>query len=89
VADLKPDIVDVDWMVDMDQAHDILGPGIIRCGNLDPVSVIQDKSPEAIFEESRALCTKEKGRGFILSGGCEITVNTPPAHLKAMRDAVL
>jgi uroporphyrinogen-III decarboxylase len=89
VQRLKPDIVDLDWMLDMDQAHDILGPGIIRCGNLDPVSVILNKSPEAIFEESRSLCLKEQGRGFILSGGCEITVNTPPANLKAMQEAAL
>ena len=89
VAELKPDIVDVDWMVDMDLAHEVLGPDIIRCGNLDPVSVIQDKSPEAIFEETRALCLKERGRGFILSGGCEITVNTPGAHLKAMQEAAI
>lgn len=89
VAELKPDIVDVDWMVDMDLAHDMLGPDIIRCGNLDPVSVIQDKSPEAIFEESSALCLKERGRGFILSGGCEITVNTPASNLRAMQEAAI
>lgn len=89
IRDLKPDIVDVDWLVDMDQAFDMLGPEIVRCGNLDPVSVIQDKSPETIFEETRALCLKEKGRGFILSGGCEITVNTPPEHLIAMKEALV
>jgi len=88
IGDLKPDIVDVDWMVDMDQANDILGPEIIRCGNLDPVSVIQDKKPGEIFEESRALCKNEEGRGFILSGGCEITVSTPAENLRAMRKAL-
>ena len=87
LRDLKPDILDLDWMVDMDYAHDIMGPEVIRCGNLDPVSVIQDKRPEAIAEDTRALCMRENGRGFILSGGCEITVNTPPEHLMAMREA--
>ncbi len=89
IHDLKPDIVDLDWMVDMDHAYDVLGPDIIRCGNLDPVSVIQDKNAEAIFEETSALCLKESGRKFILSGGCEITVNTPPEHLKAMKEATI
>ena len=87
IGDVRPDIVDVDWMVDMDRAYDILGPGIIRCGNLDPVSVIQDKDPSAIGEETTALCRNELDRPFILSGGCEITVNTPPDHLRAMREA--
>ncbi len=84
LGDLKPDIVDLDWMVDMDKAYEVLGPEIIRCGNLDPVSVIQDRNPEEIAARTRELCLKEKGRAFILSGGCEITVSTPPAHVKAM-----
>jgi len=85
LRDVKPDIVDIDWMVDMDQAFEKLGPGIIRCGNLDPVSVIQDLDPERIKKESLQLCRMEEDRPFILSGGCEITVNTPAEHLKAMQ----
>jgi MtaA/CmuA family methyltransferase len=87
IRDVKPDIVDIDWMVDMDQACEKLGDEIIRCGNLDPVTVIQDQGAEAIVRESEALCKQEEGRPFILSGGCEITVNTPIEHLKAMRTA--
>jgi MtaA/CmuA family methyltransferase len=83
----RPDIVDLDWMVDMEVAHFVLGPDIIRCGNLDPVGLIQEKSMDAVAEATRRLCHQEKGRGFILSGGCEITVQTPPEHLKAMREA--
>jgi len=89
IRDVKPDIVDIDWMVNMDHARDKLGSDIIRCGNLDPVSVIQDLSPEEIRNDTKHLCKKEAGRPFILSGGCEITVNTPVEHLKAMRLASL
>lgn len=87
LSELDPDIVDVDWMVDMDEAHARLGSRITRCGNLDPVSVIQDAGPDAIRKRTAQLCARESGRGFILSGGCEITVGTPAAHLKAMREA--
>ena len=87
IREVKPDIVDIDWMVDMDRAFEQLGSGIIRCGNLDPVSVIQNRKPEEIRNETEQLCTKEEDRPFILSGGCEITVNTPVEHLKAMRIA--
>jgi MtaA/CmuA family methyltransferase len=89
IRETLPDIVDIDWMVDMEEAHEKLGDGILRCGNLDPVSVIQDKDPEVIGRETRILCDQETGRPFILSGGCEVTVNTPPDHLRAMRDASL
>lgn len=87
IGELRPDIVDIDWMVDMQEAYDKLGEGIVRCGNLDPVSVIQDQDAETIAREVETLCKKEQGRPFILSGGCEITVNTPLEHLKAMRTA--
>ncbi len=89
IGELKPDIVDIDWMVDMQEAYDRLGECIVRCGNLDPVSIIQDQDAEAIARESEALCRQEAGRPFILSGGCEITVNTPEEHLKAMRTVSL
>ncbi len=85
LREIKPDIVDIDWMVDMDQAFEKLGSNIIRCGNLDPVSVIQNQKPGEIREETEQLCKQEKGRPFILSGGCEITVNTPVEHLRTMR----
>lgn len=85
IGEVKPDIVDIDWMVNMDHAAERLGTDIIRCGNLDPVSVIQDFSVEEIRNETELLCRKEEDRPFILSGGCEITVNTPVEHLKAMR----
>jgi len=87
--DVKPDIVDLDWMVDMDHAEGVLGKDIFRCGNLDPVASIQDKDPEKISQAVRQLCDLEKDRNFILSGGCEITVNTPVENLRAMRDASL
>ncbi len=85
----RPDIVDLDWMVDMDRAYETLGAGIVRCGNLDPVRLIQEKSEETIALATKRLCNRESDRRFILSGGCEITVRTPPEHLRAMREASL
>lgn len=87
IRELKPNILDIDWMVDMDEAGRVLGDKIIRCGNLDPVAVIQDKSADEIRQDTENLCLKEVDRRFILSGGCEITVNTPAENLKVMRDA--
>jgi len=89
IREVEPDIVDIDWMVDMDEAREKLGDGIIRCGNLDPVAVIQDLNAREIRQEAEQLCSKEEGRAFILSGGCEITVNTPHSNLKALRQASL
>lgn len=87
IREVKPNILDIDWMVDMDEANRALGDKIIRCGNLDPVTVIQDKSADEVRQLTEQLCLKEMNRSFILSGGCEITVNTPVENLKAMREA--
>ncbi len=83
---VAPDILDIDWMVDMNNAFNILGPDIIRCGNLDPVSVILNSSPKQISKLTQELIRKEKGRKFILSAGCEIPPDTPHENLRAMRD---
>jgi len=82
---VAPDILDIDWMVDMNNAFNILGPDIIRCGNLDPVSVILNSSPKQISKLTQELIRKEKGRKFILSAGCEIPPDTPHENLLAMR----
>jgi len=81
------DIIDIDWMVDIGKAHGAFGDSIAVCGNLDPVSVIQDQSAQEVFDRSRALIAAEQGKKFIFSGGCEITVNTPVENLMAMRRA--
>jgi MtaA/CmuA family methyltransferase len=89
LPDLKAvgaDIVDLDWMVDLDLAYQQLGDRIIRCGNLDPVAVIERSSVEQIIEMTEVILEKEKDRPFWLSGGCEITVDTASEKLRAMRD---
>jgi MtaA/CmuA family methyltransferase len=86
LKNLDIDILDLDWLVDMDEAYHILGDRVVRCGNINPV-VIQDKNEDELIQITKDLIHKEKNRRFILSGGCEITVNTPVQNLKCMREA--
>jgi len=88
LADLPIDILDLDYMVDLQTAYEILGPDIIRCGNINPV-YIMDKTAQEIESSCKEIVNREKGRKFILSGGCEICVNTPVENLQAMRSASL
>jgi uroporphyrinogen decarboxylase len=84
LKDLDIDILDLDWQVDPKSAFDIVGPEVIRCGNINPVS-IQDWEPEDLSSCVRNLLEKEKNKRFILSGGCEIPVYTPDKNLKLLR----
>jgi MtaA/CmuA family methyltransferase len=86
LADLKVDILDLDYMVDMHQARDLVGNGPVLCGNINPV-LTQDLNVEEIESRTREMVLSMKGQKYILSAGCEITVNTPHENLLAMSRA--
>ena len=86
INELGVDILDIDYQVDMNESYDVLGPKVIRCGNINPV-LVEERSAEEIYQATRALIEREKGKKFILSAGCEITVNTKHENLMAMREA--
>ncbi len=88
LAELSVDILDIDHLVDLQHSFEILGGNVIRCGNIDPVFVL-NKSSEEVETECREIVQKEKGRKFILSAGCEICVDTPLKNLQAIRSAGL
>lgn len=88
IATVKPDILDLDWQVDIDKARKIMGEDTVLCGNINPVT-IQDENPESLYEMAGRLASKYANEKYILSGGCEITVNTSPENLKALRRASL
>ena len=84
LKDLGMDILDLDWQVNMDDAYEIVGPDVIRCGNIDPV-LIQNSSSEQVEVMTSEIMKKERGKKHIISAGCEITVNTPVENLMAIR----
>jgi len=82
------DILDIDWMVSFATAREKCGYQMILCGNLDPVSCIQKKSKTEVQKCSQQLIEDQKNSRFILSGGCEITRDTPVDNLIAMKSAI-
>lgn len=88
LAELKIDILDIDHMVNLETSFEIVGPDIIRCGNIDPLFIL-NKTSEEIKNACNDILQKEKGRKYILSAGCEVCLNTPIENLQAMRLASL
>ena len=80
IRTLGYDIIDLDWQVDITHAREILGENVVLKGNINPV-FIQDSTPQEIKEKIHELMRNVKNQKFILSGGCEITVDTPPENL--------
>ncbi len=82
------DILDVDHLVpSMAEFAPMLGPNQVLCGQSDPVSVIQDGTPEEIHASVQDDLKQSAGR-CIVSAGCEITPDTTLKNLRAFRMAV-
>jgi len=81
------DIVDIDHLVTTmgDFVH-LLSEQQVLSGNSDPVSVIQDGTPEEIRESVISCYHQTKGRG-IVSAGCEIPAKTSHENIRAYMNA--
>lgn len=98
-------IIDLDWMVDLRRAADVLWDspgsssiipeeqrsglenGIAICGNLDPVAVFLQGTPEQVRQGVLANAAVGYPR-WISAGGCEIPVQTPAENLHAQTRAL-
>jgi MtaA/CmuA family methyltransferase len=76
-------IVDLDFMNPMDEARAVMGPAPILLGNVDPVRVMRDGTPETVAA-AVAECHRQSGDRYIVGAGCEIPRGTPDANLHAM-----
>ena len=86
IATCGAQIVDLDWMVDLGQAAQAL-EGLAVCGNLNPVSVFLQGTPEQVRLGVLANAAAGGGR-WISAAGCEIPDSTPPANLHAQTQAL-
>lgn len=85
VNEIKFDIVNIDYKVDMEKAFELVGDSICIKGNIDPVSVIENGTEELIYQEVKKLIDLKQPK-FILSAGCEITPNTPYNNIHTLVD---
>ncbi len=80
---LNCDMVDLDSLAPMADGRREMGEGQVLCGNIDPVRVLRDGTPESVYE-AVAECHREAGGRFIVGAGCEVPRDTPPANVQAM-----
>lgn len=88
VAQTGADMVDCDFMVDMERSADILPQGTCICGNFNPVEVMLQGTPELVKAEVRRC--KELGRrnNNFIAPGCEVPKDTPPENMLALLAAL-
>lgn len=88
MAQSGADIVDLDWMVDYENAAQVYGPnGPALCGNVDPVKIMLHGSPDAV-KRAVNLCLDVGGPKHFSGAGCEIPDGTPHENLHAQTQAL-
>ena len=74
------DIVDVDWMIPIEDAARVFNGGCVISGNYDPVSVLLYGTTKDV-DESVRKCASVCGLKHFTAAGCEVPRMTPPENL--------
>jgi MtaA/CmuA family methyltransferase len=90
MASSGADVLELDHAVDIASACRVVGPGIGLWGNLDPVRVLAQGTPETVRVETDKVLSAVQAAGhrrFVLSSGCTLAVETPCRNLEAFLGA--
>lgn len=76
-------IVDLDSMAPLDQARAEMGANQVLLGNLNPVSILRNGTPDLVTA-TLAECHRQAGARYIVGAGCEVPRDTPVENLRAL-----
>jgi MtaA/CmuA family methyltransferase len=79
----RAEIVDLDFLAPIEEGRAAMGPDQILLGNIDPVRVLRDSSPQDV-RSAVEVCHRQAGPQYIVGAGCEVPRGTPPENLRAM-----
>jgi len=82
MAKTGADIIDVDWMVPLDEARRLVGPDLSLCGNFDPSAILLQGTAQDVADAAKE-CIELGGGKFILMPGCEVPPATPEENIRA------
>jgi uroporphyrinogen decarboxylase len=91
MAESAADVLELDHQVDITTACRTVGPDVAIWGNLDPVRVLAQGTPEQVREKTLEMLDAVSACGhrrLVVSSGCTLPPDTPAANLTAMFDAV-
>lgn len=83
MGQLGCDIVDLDSLTPLADARLKMGESQVLLGNLNPVTVLMNGTPETV-SAGIAECHRQAGARFIVGAGCEVPRDTPPENLKSL-----
>jgi MtaA/CmuA family methyltransferase len=77
------EIVDLDSMVSLADARQKMGPQQVLLGNINPVTVLRDGTPESVTA-AIAECHRQAGPRYIVGAGCEVPRDTAESNVFAL-----
>jgi MtaA/CmuA family methyltransferase len=77
------EIVDLDFLTPLEDGRRAMGPKQVLLGNIDPVRVLRDGTPESV-RAAIAECHHQAGPRYIVGAGCEVPRGTPPENVRAL-----
>lgn len=83
IARLPIDILDLDWMVDVEAVCQTIPRRIALTGLIDPVAVLLRGHPAMIRAQVEALYQR-LGNPWMVAAGCEIPSGTPAENVRAL-----
>ena len=81
------DLIDLDWMVDLEKAAQLFDDQAAICGNFDPVTVMLQGTEVTVGAATRD-CIQKGGKRLFSGAGCEIPDETPKENLLAQYQAL-
>jgi uroporphyrinogen decarboxylase len=90
MASSGADVLELDQQVDIRTALQVLGRDVAIWGNLDPVGLLVQGTPDDVRRATADLLTAATACGhrrLVVSSGCTLAPDTPPANLEALLDA--
>jgi len=80
---LRCSMVDLDWLSPLSEGREKMGQGQVLLGNLDPVRVLRDGTPDSVYS-AIGECHRQAGDRYIVGPGCEVPRDTAAENVKAM-----
>jgi MtaA/CmuA family methyltransferase len=80
---LGAEILDLDWMVPVADAREACGADQVLLGNIDPVAVLRNGTPDGVTDALR-ICHRDAGGRYIVGPGCEVVRDSPRRNVHAM-----
>jgi uroporphyrinogen decarboxylase len=79
----------LDNVEDLEEAKEVLGNHMSIQGNVPPVEVLRMGTPYDVLRSAKECIRKgyNSPKGFVLTSGCQMPVQTPKENMQALMDA--